>query len=135
MPIVCEAARHLSMVGFPSARPLVMDPKRTFLERAAAIHVACRKGSWGNGEDDRHSRHWYDLDRLASAGVAEAAMGDRDLAIEVAQQKEDFWRKPSINYAQALSGDLQLVPTGIGRAALEADYPAMTLQGCCAARL
>jgi hypothetical protein len=129
MPIACEAARHLSMVGFPSARPLVMDPKRTFLEKAAAIHVACRKGSWGSGEGDRHSRHWYDLDRLASAGVAEAAMGDRELAMEVAQQKEDFWRKPSINYAQALSGDLQLVPTGIGRAALEADYTAMTLSG------
>ena len=129
MPIACEAATHLTMLAFPMAHPLVMDPKRTFLEKAAAIHVACRKGSWGSGEGDRYSRHWYDLDRLASAGIAEAAMRDQELAIEVAQQKEDFWRKPPINYLQALSGDLQLVPTGDGREALETDYTAMTSSG------
>ena len=92
MPIACEAARHLSMLEFPMATPLVMDPRRTFLEKAAAVHVACRKGSWGSGEGERYSRHWYDLDRLASAGIAEAAMRDRELAMEVAQHKEDFWR-------------------------------------------
>lgn len=31
MPITCEAATHLAMLDFPTARPLVMDPKRTFL--------------------------------------------------------------------------------------------------------
>jgi hypothetical protein len=129
MLIACEAAKHLSMLEFPIARPLVMDPKRTFLEKAAAIHVACRKGSWGSGEGDRYSRHWYDLDRLASSGIAEAAMRDRELAMEVAQHKEDFWRKSPIDYFQALSGDLQLVPTGEGREALAADYAAMTNSG------
>jgi len=129
IPVACEAGRHLSMLEFPIARPLVMDPKRTFLEKAAAIHVACRKGSWGSGEGERYSRHWYDLDRLASAGIAEAAMRDRELAMEVAQHKEDFWRKPPIDYFQALSGDLQLVPTGEGREALAADYAAMTNSG------
>ncbi|MFM7653695.1 MAG: nucleotidyl transferase AbiEii/AbiGii toxin family protein, partial [Vulcanococcus sp.] len=96
MPITCEAASHLAMLTFPTAKPLGMDPKRTFLEKAAAVHVACRKGSWGSGEGERYSRHWYDLDRLASAGIAEAAMQDRELAMEVAQHKEDFWRKPPI---------------------------------------
>ena len=129
MPITCEAATHLTMLAFPTAKPLVMDPKRTFLEKAAAVHVACRKGSWGSGEGDRYSRHWYDLDRLARAGIAEAAMRDRALAMEVAQHKEDFWRKPPIDYFQALSGDLQLVPTGDGRLELEADYAAMSSSG------
>jgi len=129
MPITCKAATHLPMLAFPTANPLVMDPKRTFLEKAAAIHLACRKGSWGSGEGERYSRHWYDIYRLASAGIAETAIGDRKLAIEVAQHKEDFWRKPPIDYFQALSGDLQLVPTGNGRKALEADYAAMTTSG------
>lgn len=129
MPITCEAATHLSMLAFPSAHPLVMDPKRTFLEKAAAVHVACRQGRWGSGEAERYSRHWYDLDRLATAGIAEAAIRDRALAMEVAQHKEDFWRKPPIDYVQALSGDLQLVPTGDGRTALEADYTAMLSSG------
>jgi len=118
------------MLDFPTARPLVMDPKRTFLEKAAAIHVSCRRGRWGSSEGDRYSRHWYDLDRLARAGIAEAAVRDRTLAAEVAQHKEDFWRamdadEQPIDYLHALSGNLQLVPIDAARQALESDYTAM----------
>ena len=79
MPITCEAATHLEMLDFPTARPLVMDPKRTFLEKAAAIHVACLKGRWGSGEGDRSSRHWYDLVinrglKLVPSGAATAVL-------------------------------------------------------------
>jgi len=134
MPITCEAATHLAMLDFPAARPLVMDARRTFLEKAAAIHVACRKGRWGSGESARYSRHWYDLDRLASAGIAEEAFRDRPLAVEVAQHKEDFWRatdvdEQPINYLRALSGNLQLVPIDAARQALESDFQAMTDSG------
>jgi hypothetical protein len=134
VPITCEAATHLAMLDFPTARPLVMDPKRTFLEKAAAIHVSCRRGRWGSGEGDRYSRHWYDLDRLARAGIAEAAVRDRTLAAEVAQHKEDFWRamdadEQPIDYLHALSGNLQLVPTDAARQALESDYTAMADSG------
>jgi hypothetical protein len=134
MPISCEAAAHLAMLDFPAATPLVMDARRTFLEKAAAIHVACRKGRWGSGEGDRYSRHWYDLDRLARAGIAEAAIRDRTLAVEVAQHKEDFWRamdvdEQPIDYFQVINGQLQLVPTAAAREALEADYKAMTDSG------
>jgi hypothetical protein len=104
------------------------------LEKAAAIHVSCRKGRWGSGEGDRYSRHWYDLDRLARAGIAEAAVRDRTLAAEVAQHKEDFWRamdadEQPIDYLHALSGNLQLVPTDAARQALESDYTAMADSG------
>jgi hypothetical protein len=134
MPISCEAATHLAMLDFPAARPLVMDPRRTFLEKVAAIHVACRKGRWGSGEGDRYSRHWYDLDRLAQAGIAEAAVRDRALAGEVAQHKEDFWRATDadgqpIDYLLALRGNLQLVPTDAARQALESDFRAMADSG------
>ncbi|MEI7666945.1 MAG: nucleotidyl transferase AbiEii/AbiGii toxin family protein [Synechococcaceae cyanobacterium ELA263] len=134
MPISCEVARHLTMLEFPVARPLVMDPKRTFLEKAAAIHVSCRRGRWGSGEGDRYSRHWYDLDRLARAGIADAAVRDRTLAAEVAQHKEDFWRatdadEQPIDYLHALSGNLQLVPIDAARQALESDFQAMTDSG------
>jgi hypothetical protein len=134
MPITCEAATHLAMLDFPAARPMVMDARRTFLEKAAAIHVACRRGRWGSGEGERYSRHWYDLDRLARAGIAEAAIRDRLLAVEVAQHKEDFWRATDadgqpINYVQVINGALQLVPTAATRDALEADYRAMTDSG------
>ena len=134
MPISCEVARHLTMLEFPVARPLVMDPKRTFLEKASAIHVSCRRGRWGSGEGDRYSRHWYDLDRLARAGIADAAVRDRTLAAEVAQHKEDFWRatdadEQPIDYLHALSGNLQLVPIDAARQALESDFQVMTDSG------
>ena len=134
MPISCEVARHLTMLEFPAARPLVMDPKRTFLEKASAIHVSCRRGRWGSGEGDRYSRHWYDLDRLARAGIADAAVRDRTLAAEVAQHKEDFWRatdadEQPIDYLHALSGNLQLVPIDAARQALESDFQVMTDSG------
>ncbi len=45
MPISGEAARHLTTLESPVARPLVMDPKRTFLEKAAAIHGSCRRAA------------------------------------------------------------------------------------------
>ena len=134
LPINCDAATHLAMLDFPTARPLVMDPKRTFLEKAAAIHVCCRRGRWGSGEGGRFSRHWYDLDRLARAGIAEAAIRDRALALEVALQKGDFWRardadEQPIDYRQVINGNLQLVPTNAARVALEVDYRAMSDSG------
>lgn len=130
MPVTCEAATHLTMLDVPAARSLVMDARRTFLEKAAAIHVTCRKGRWGSGEGERYSRHWYDPDRLAGAGIAQEAIRDRPLAIEVAQHKEDFWRatdadEQPIDDLRALSGNLQLVPIAAAREALDADYRAM----------
>jgi hypothetical protein len=134
MPITCEGASHLPMIDFPTASPQVMHPKRTFLEKAAAVHVFCCKGRWGSGEGDRYSRHWYDLDRMAAAGIAAAAIGDRALVIEVAQHKEDFWHANTadqlpIDYFKAFNGQLRLVPTGSARQALASDYAAMTDSG------
>jgi len=134
MPISCEAATHLAMLDFPAARPLVMDARRTFLEKAAAIHVACRKGRWGSGEGERYSRHWYDLRiRLAGEPFGKGHLGG-PLVLEVAQHKEDFWRATDadgqpINYVQVINGQQQLVPTAAAREALEADYRAMTDSG------
>ncbi len=51
------------------------------------------------------------------------------LALEVAEHKEDFWRKTPIDNVQALSSDLLLVPTGEGLLALEVDYTAMGTSG------
>lgn len=94
----------------------------------------CRKGRWDSGEGDRCSRHWYDLDRLAGAGIAEEAVRDLTLATEVAQHKEDFWRsrdadEQPIDDLHALSGNLQLVPTDAARQALETDDTATADSG------
>ena len=48
--VVCDAAAHLSTVAFPTARPRVMRPERTFWEKATAIHVFCNQGKFRGGD-------------------------------------------------------------------------------------
>jgi type I restriction enzyme, R subunit len=87
-PITCDATEHLPNLEFPAAEPRVMLPKRTFWEKATAVHVFCKLGTQG----DRLSRHWHDLVRLDDAGYADAAFEDRALANEVAEFKGKFFR-------------------------------------------
>jgi hypothetical protein len=128
--ITCDAAEHVSELEFPEAKPRVMLPKRTFWEKATAVHVFCKQGTQG----DRLSRHWHDLVRLDDAGYAEQAFGDRALANGVAELKGKFFRERDregnqIDYAAAVSGSLQLVPDEETLRALEADYKKMADDG------
>jgi len=128
--ITCDAAKHLPDIEFPAAKPRVMLPKRTFWEKATAVHVFCKQGAQG----DRLSRHWHDLVRLDDARYAEAAFADRALAKEIAEFKGKFFREKDrdgnpIDYMAAVSGALQLVPDAETRKALEADYKKMADDG------
>jgi hypothetical protein len=129
-PIACDAAPHLPDLEFPTAKPKAMLPKRTFWEKATAVHVYCR----GDTQDDRYARHWHDLVRLDDAGFAQAAFDDRPLANEVAEFKGKFFRAKDtsgnqIDYAAAVSGGLQLVPDAEALKTLEADYKKMADDG------
>jgi hypothetical protein len=128
--IVCDAAEHVPDLTFPTAKPRAMLPKRTFWEKATAVHVFCR----GDTQEDRYSRHWHDLVRLDDSGHAQEALDDRTLAGEVAEFKSRFFRAKDssgnpIDYAAAVSGDLQLVPGPKALKALEADYKKMADDG------
>jgi hypothetical protein len=128
--ITCDAAEQLPDLIFPTANPRVMLPKRTFWEKATAVHVFCR----ANTQDDRYARHWHDLVRLDEARFAEAALDDRALANEVAEFKARFFRARDsggnpIDYTAAVSGDLQLVPDADALKTLEADYKKMIEDG------
>jgi len=128
--ITCDAAEHLPDLEFPAANPRVMLPKRTFWEKATAVHVFCKQGTQG----DRLSRHWHDLVRLDDAAYANAAFDDRALAYQVAEFKGKFFREKDkdgnwIDYTAAVSGALQLVPDAETSQALEADYKKMADDG------
>jgi Nucleotidyl transferase AbiEii toxin, Type IV TA system len=130
--IACDAAQHLPALTFPAAMPRIMLPKRTFWEKATAIHVYCARGFEGQG--DRISRHWHDLVRLDDGGFAQTAFEDTALAKEVADWKAKFFRardrsRKPIDYVAAVSGQLQLVPDQGGRKELEADYKKMAEAG------
>ena len=79
---------------------------------------------------ERLSRHWHDLARLDEAGIAASALANRALALSVARHKSIFFsendaRGVRIDYEAAVSGGLQLVPSGTALTELADDYARM----------
>lgn len=129
--VVCDAAGLIEGIEFPTAQPRVMHAERTFWEKATAMHVFCRQGRL---RGERFARHWHDLVRLDDAGFATAALYNRDLANAVARHKSIFFAEKAadgeiIDYETAISGNLQLAPSGEARAALATDYARMVEDG------
>ena len=129
--VECDAAAHLPGIIFPQTHVKVMRAERTFWEKATAIHVFCRQE---RRRGDRLSRHWYDLVRLDEAGIAERALSDYQLALSVARHKTMFFSAKDvsgkfIDYQDAVSGDLQLVPSGNAYEMLATDYVKMATDG------
>ena len=129
--VACDAAGFLPELLFPEAGPSVMLAERTFWEKATAVHVYCRQE---RRRGERLSRHWHDLVRLDDAGVADPALADRALALSVARHKAMFFPEKDsagdrIDYEAAVSGGLQLVPTGSALEALADDYARMVADG------
>ncbi|ABI62075.1 nucleotidyl transferase AbiEii/AbiGii toxin family protein [Granulibacter bethesdensis] len=129
--VICDAAGLVDGVGFPIARPRVMHAERTFWEKATAIHVFCLQERL---RGDRFARHWHDVARLDEAGFAAAAFENRELADAVARHKAMFFAEKAadrsqIDYAAAVSGGLQLVPSGDSAKALAEDYARMIDDG------
>ena len=130
-PVTCDAAGFLPDLVFPEAGPSVMLAERTFWEKATAIHVFCRQE---RRRGERLSRHWHDLARLDDADVADRALADRALALSVARHKAMFFPENDaagdrIDYETAVSGGLQLVPTGSALEVLADDYGRMFADG------
>ena len=129
--VECDAARFVPTVRLPTARPSVMLPERTFWEKATAIHVFCRRA---RHRGTRLSRHWHDLVRLDDAGYCDTALGDRELAHAVARHKAIFFREKDvsgdwIDYVDAVSGQLRLVPEPPLFDILADDYDRMRRDG------
>ena len=129
--VTCDAAAWLPEVEFPTANPLVMLAERTFWEKATAAHVFCLQRRQRGA---RQSRHWYDLTALDEKGLADKALSDVEIAVRVARHKNVFFPENDfdgkrIQYLEAVSGKLQLVPEGKAYEILETDYRKMLDDG------
>ncbi|KUP94034.1 nucleotidyl transferase AbiEii/AbiGii toxin family protein [Tritonibacter horizontis] len=126
--VICDLSEALPELLTLVATPRVMMAERTFWEKATAIHAYCMRGG------DRYARHWYDLERLQAVGIAARALEDKTLAQDVAKHKQHFFRETdragaTINYADAVSGSLCLIPEGAPLEALAQDYQKMQEAG------
>jgi len=127
--VVCDAAAFLPDLVFPETYTTVMLAERTFWEKATAVHVFCRQE---RRRGECLSRHWNDLVRLDEASIAATALANRALALSVARHKTMFFSENDaggerIDYEAAVSGGLQLVPSGAAYSVLADDYARMLL--------
>jgi hypothetical protein len=129
--VTCDAEPYLVGVIFPIAHPRTMAVERTFWEKATAVHVYCLQKRLRSA---RFARHWYDLAQLEAVGLAEEALGNREVALQVAGHKTWFFRERSvdgrvISYPAAVEGNLVLIPEGEARLRLADDYGRMLSSG------
>jgi len=103
----------------------VIRAERTFWEKATILHHEAYRPE-GNPQPPRHSRHYYDLARMAAAPVKDAALANLELLADVVAFKQRFYPRGWARYDLAVPGSLRLVPDGAVLAAVEADYRAMT---------
>ena len=96
-----------------------MDIERTFWEQATLIHVASVKGQryW-----EVHARHWYDLIRIVESKHGERCIADQDSAQSVVEFESWFYSEKSVDYKDAITGKIRIVPTGDIQSALKPDY-------------
>lgn len=126
--ISCDAAPYVDGIVFPIVTATTMLPVRSFWEKVTAIHVFCRSGDFGT----RCARHWHDI--LALRHGHFVVLADRTVANEVARHKQTWFRykdrnKTLIDYHEAVSGDVQLVPDEGGLRELRTDYYDMIKSG------
>jgi hypothetical protein len=113
---------------FPQAFEGVMFPvmairaERTFWEKATILHQeAHRTGTM----PARHSRHYYDLYKLADSAVKDAAFSDLGLLKDVVAFKELFYPSSWARYDLAKPGSFRLSPPRGQITAIQRDYREM----------
>lgn len=109
----------------PTCRVRAVRAERTFWEKATILHVLAH---WPEGKPvpSRHSRHLYDMARMATNPVCDSALREIALLPEVADFKETWYSQSTAHYDLARHpGTLRLVPDTPILKELERDYSAM----------
>jgi len=121
-PYIAEL--HPEMFASPLTTVAVSPPERTFWEKATILHQEANRPK-GKAMPARYARHYYDMYRLAHAGVADRAISSPELLAKVVAFKEKFYRTPWSKLEDAKPGTLKLSPQPERLAELQADYEAM----------
>lgn len=109
----------------PDCEVLTIVPERTFWEKATILHKEAHRTT---RIPQRHSRHYYDLYKLAISAVRVSAMTDLDLLRDVVAFKERFYPVNWARYELAVPGSFRLLPAAPEQIRdLELDYRDMQI--------
>lgn len=117
-------ASHVKELNLPCAQVNVLNPERTFWEKATLIHVECNRGKFKENAQ-RLSRHWYDLVMIQQSQFGQTAIQNKALLTEVVNHKKAFFNESHANYDHCLQGKFNLIPTGEQLVQLQLDYEKM----------
>lgn len=107
----------------PSCAVLTIVAERTFWEKATILHQEAHRESV---MPQRHSRHYYDLYKLALSPVRKEALSALPLLAEVVQFKQRFYPSQWARYDLAQPGTFRLLPAADAHwSALQLDYEQM----------
>jgi len=123
--ISCYAAEEFPAV-FDNTKCTVnvVRAERTFWDKATILHHEAHRPD-GSVQPSRYSRHYYDLAKLANAGVRKSALADTDLLANVVKFKQRFYPRGWARYDLARPGSFRLIPEGEVLATVKTDYKAM----------
>lgn len=91
----------------PVCEVVVIAAERTFWEKATILHKEAHRK---NKIPQRHSRHYYDLYKLALSRVRATALADANLLRDVVAFKQRFYPSAWARYDLAVPGSLELLP-------------------------
>ena len=90
----------------PSCEVVAIAAERTFWEKATILHQEAHRP---NLIPQRHSRHYYDLYKLALSPVRDAALARLNLLHDVVEFKQRFYPSAWARYDLAVPGTFKLL--------------------------
>jgi hypothetical protein len=108
----------------PDTSIKILAARRTFWEKATILHAESSRPA-SEPMPPRLARHAYDLHQLMACNIGKEALEEIELLERVAKHKAFFYTQAGVDYKQAYSGGLKVVPEGRRQAELEKDYKDM----------
>jgi len=110
----------------PICRVHAVKAERTFWEKATILHREAHRPE-GKPVPSRSSRHYYDLARMSTTDVKQAALDDMSLLRSVVEFKMKFYTQGWAKYELAQPGTLALIPPANIVTDLKKDYAEMRM--------
>ncbi|MBQ0117369.1 MAG: nucleotidyl transferase AbiEii/AbiGii toxin family protein, partial [Flavobacterium sp.] len=102
----------------------VVMPTRTFIEKVLLLHEKFSK-PFDKIRTDRLTRHFYDLDKMMSAGYGEKAIIDNELFETIVEHRKTVNLIRGLDYSNHEKGKLSIIPPNEVISKWKEDYKIM----------
>ena len=99
-------------------------PQKTLIEKMILLHEKF-KNQETIKNDDRISRHLYDIIQISNKGYLQKAIEDKELFINIVKQRRKYIRMSSIDYENLKLNNLEFIPVGENLEIIKKDYRKM----------